>query len=389
LFIVANPPFCVMARTEPRKMPRQSQKCSAIADPPELKKAGTQAGARRSRRVRHEMRIAVYLPQKNKEPIRVVGKSLVVNAHGALLTLGTQVAVGQEVRLLNPRTKETIDCQVKRVTVSDAGKQYVGVEFVAVSPSFWNIESPPLDWDPAHARTEAATTADAAALEIARKIAFSQQSQANSAETVDSEDAQEANRHQTRRTMITALVGGAALLSVWGATTLFTGSRGQNVARTSASTRAIPLADGRLIPELASTRLATPKDFEASAVTWLRGLGQEPAGRVYGNYAGSGSSAAYVLVEKDNARRVAIIANGRLVYDAEYPRIAILARVPKEALAGIQWADASVPVGDGDGLLLVRSFDAPASGVILLLQGSQTMTGSPINYRQINLGRAH
>jgi hypothetical protein len=37
----------------------------------------------------------------------------------------------------------------------------------------------------------------------------------------------------------------------------------------------------------------------------------------------------------------------------------------------------------------VRSFDAPASGVILLLQGSQTMTGSPINYRQINLGRAH
>jgi len=91
-------------------------------------------------------------------PILVTGKStkqqefheetrtLVVNAHGALISLAAPVAAGQQITLSNKATKESRECRVVYLGTPHAGKVQMGVEFVKPSPSFWQIDFPPDDW---------------------------------------------------------------------------------------------------------------------------------------------------------------------------------------------------------------------------------------------------
>ena len=82
-----------------------------------------------------------------------------------------------------------------------------------------------------------------------------------------------------------------------------------------------------------------------------------------------------------------ILANGELRYNAEYPAIAIAACVPMELVHQVKWADATPPESDGDGLLIVRAANAPASGVMLFLRGSQVVSANPVDYREIKFGQ--
>lgn len=82
-----------------------------------------------------------------------------------------------------------------------------------------------------------------------------------------------------------------------------------------------------------------------------------------------------------------ILAGGQLPYNAEYPRIAIAACVPLELVRKINSVDAVPPESDGDGLLLVRAADTPASGVVLFLRVSQVVYGSPVDYREARIGQ--
>jgi len=91
-------------------------------------------------------------------PIRVIGKTLaneefeeqtrtlVVNAHGALISLQTPVAPNQQVTIANKATNQSRECRVVHVGTQAAGKIQVGVEFVKASGSFWQIDFPPDDW---------------------------------------------------------------------------------------------------------------------------------------------------------------------------------------------------------------------------------------------------
>jgi len=92
-------------------------------------------------------------------------------------------------------------------------------------------------------------------------------------------------------------------------------------------------------------------------------------------------------VGEANERRVVILAGGQLPYNAEYPRIAIAACVPLELVRKINSVDAVPPESDGDGLLLVRAADTPASGVVLFLRVSQVVSGSPVDYREARIGQ--
>jgi len=145
--------------------------------------------------------------------------------------------------------------------------------------------------------------------------------------------------------------------------------------------------DASRIPRIERTRLATVEDFDADAVSWLRDSGQQVSGKISGFYSGSKTSNAYILVGKANERRVVIFADGELRYNAEYPVIAIAACVPMELVHKINWAEASPPESDGDGLLIVRAADAPASGVMLFLRGSQVVSANPVDYREIQFGQ--
>lgn len=64
-----------------------------------------------------------------------------INAHGGLIYLQEEVAIGAELVLVNPATEEKQDCRVVYVDdTSDKGMR-AGVEFLSPRPHFWASNS--------------------------------------------------------------------------------------------------------------------------------------------------------------------------------------------------------------------------------------------------------
>lgn len=91
-------------------------------------------------------------------PIHVTGKdsksrdfdeetrTLVVNAHGALISLAAAVVLGQQITLANKATQRSCHCRVVNSRGDGSRKTQIGIEFLKPSPSFWQIDFPPDDW---------------------------------------------------------------------------------------------------------------------------------------------------------------------------------------------------------------------------------------------------
>jgi hypothetical protein len=73
-------------------------------------------------------------------------RTLVVNAHGALISLAAAVIAGQQIKVSNHATEQTSDCRVVYLGSAASGKIQMGIEFVKPSPKFWQIDFPPDDW---------------------------------------------------------------------------------------------------------------------------------------------------------------------------------------------------------------------------------------------------
>jgi uncharacterized membrane protein len=73
-------------------------------------------------------------------------RTLVVNAHGALISLAANVAVGQTVTILHKASRQSRECRMVYAGSVQAGKSQVGVEFLEPCPGFWQIDFPPDDW---------------------------------------------------------------------------------------------------------------------------------------------------------------------------------------------------------------------------------------------------
>jgi hypothetical protein len=80
------------------------------------------------------------------EDFEELTRTLVVNAHGALISLEAPVAPNQSVTVANKATNQSRECRVVHVGSQSAGKIQVGIEFTKPSPSFWQIDFPPDDW---------------------------------------------------------------------------------------------------------------------------------------------------------------------------------------------------------------------------------------------------
>jgi hypothetical protein len=74
--------------------------------------------------------------------------TVVVNAHGGLMKMRTQLKVGQPILLINERANIQQGCRVVRVETSEAGYSAVAFEFDQPAPQFWPIVFPPADWGP-------------------------------------------------------------------------------------------------------------------------------------------------------------------------------------------------------------------------------------------------
>ena len=67
-------------------------------------------GRRRSQRLFLQVRIVVEVTRPNKSPFSEETHTIIVNAHGALVEMGTSLDQGQIVIMRNVRTSENIEC---------------------------------------------------------------------------------------------------------------------------------------------------------------------------------------------------------------------------------------------------------------------------------------
>ena len=73
-------------------------------------------------------------------------RTLVVNAHGALISLAALVFADQSIMVENKATRQTLECRVVYLGTTQAGKTQMGIEFRNPSARFWQIDFPPDDW---------------------------------------------------------------------------------------------------------------------------------------------------------------------------------------------------------------------------------------------------
>ena len=120
----------------PAPLSQQMERQQFITDP----------GRRRSMRVLLSVPIIVSGKTADQKDFTEEARTLVVNAHGALISLTARVVANQEIAVANKASRQTLQCRVVHVGNPQGGKIQLGVEFVKASPTFWQIDFPPDDW---------------------------------------------------------------------------------------------------------------------------------------------------------------------------------------------------------------------------------------------------
>ena len=104
------------------------------------------AGRRRSMRVLLSVPIQACGKTTDGQDFEEQARTLVVNAHGALISLSSSVAAGQMITVANKATQKSLECRIVYLGNAQAGKTQMGIEFVKPSADFWQIDFPPDDW---------------------------------------------------------------------------------------------------------------------------------------------------------------------------------------------------------------------------------------------------
>lgn len=105
-----------------------------------------QRDRRRSQRVIAGIRVRVGRRENADSVLSEDSQTLVVNAHGALLTLAMAVRPGDGLTLRNLMSSEEKQVRVVRVFDKQTPPTQVAVEFTSPAPHFWHIDFPPADW---------------------------------------------------------------------------------------------------------------------------------------------------------------------------------------------------------------------------------------------------
>ena len=142
------------------------------------------------------------------------------------------------------------------------------------------------------------------------------------------------------------------------------------------------------LQQLQGWHVAKADDFSSSALRVLRERNLSPSGRITGDFSGGGGAAdsAYLFLDAAGRTRVTMLSRGLVAYDAIFPKIDFLARIPRSNLAKIQWmTQAPQFTADGDALLVVQNANDPAASMVLLRHGTQTYSARPKDFTKIDL----
>ena len=103
-------------------------------------------GRRRSLRVLLSVPVTIAGKNASGKNFHEETKTLVVNAHGALILLANPISQEQDLTMTNKTTKQQLPCRAVYSGPSQGGKTQVGLEFTQLSRNFWQINFPPEDW---------------------------------------------------------------------------------------------------------------------------------------------------------------------------------------------------------------------------------------------------
>ena len=101
---------------------------------------------RRSQRLVLSVPVVAYRSQKLGLAFSEGTRTLVVSAHGALISLAAKVAADQTLLLKHAFSGEEQECRVVFTQKKLTGPTEVGIEFRQPAPGFWHIAFPPVDW---------------------------------------------------------------------------------------------------------------------------------------------------------------------------------------------------------------------------------------------------
>ena len=102
---------------------------------------------RRSQRIGLSVSVVVYRAPSQGPVFYENTQTLVVNAHGALVTLTDLVAPRQRLFMQNVGSGEHLECRVVSVKREPIGPPQVALEFMRPTPNFWHIAFTPADWE--------------------------------------------------------------------------------------------------------------------------------------------------------------------------------------------------------------------------------------------------
>jgi hypothetical protein len=104
------------------------------------------ANQRRSQRILLSVPVRISGKRTDGTPFVEHAKTLIVNAHGALLQLQEPVQEGQALNVRNVTTGEELPCKVVDRSAGANGVIEIGVEFAESNSRFWRVSFPPADW---------------------------------------------------------------------------------------------------------------------------------------------------------------------------------------------------------------------------------------------------
>jgi hypothetical protein len=104
------------------------------------------AKQRRSQRVMLKLAVLVRAEVPGGGRHQAQASTVMVNANGGLLQVPFRMTVGQKITLINPGSRQEVNCRIVQVQGPSAGSFATAFEFEERSPSFWPIVHPPSDW---------------------------------------------------------------------------------------------------------------------------------------------------------------------------------------------------------------------------------------------------
>jgi hypothetical protein len=146
--------------------------------------------------------------------------------------------------------------------------------------------------------------------------------------------------------------------------------------------------DAVVIADAPAWHAAGAQEMEVAGVEMLRTNGIPASGRIVGDFSGTatGQDVAYLLINDEGKKRVVIIGGHQKRYDVRFNNIAMIARVPKDALSSTPWKNDKAPTGiAGDGLLIVREPEVAESGVVVFLTADGITSFTPTSWHDVRL----